>query len=238
MVLYRQWFTYIIQKGDVTQVEEEVLNCLRREFGLNQSDTEQYDARLKEIKRLATYRRGELPRKTTSKMLEGGELCHWEGPACFEWATATQTKSADGELIVTDQRLIFTSPIRSFEFSPAKIIDIRLYSNALALQCSSNSGGGTYYIMHPGELEAILVGVVKIHKYQTSANFSSSQTRHISDMVRREVWQRDGGMCVRCSATDYLEYDHIIPHAKGGANTVGNVQLLCRRCNNHKSDRI
>ena len=44
--------------------------------------------------------------------------------------------------------------------------------------------------------------------------------------------------CVRCEATDYLEYDHIIPHSKGGSNSVKNVQLLCRRCNNEKSDRI
>jgi 5-methylcytosine-specific restriction endonuclease McrA len=35
-----------------------------------------------------------------------------------------------------------------------------------------------------------------------------------------------------------LEFDHIIPHAKGGANTEGNVRLLCRRCNNEKGDRI
>jgi len=35
-----------------------------------------------------------------------------------------------------------------------------------------------------------------------------------------------------------LEFDHIIPVAKGGANTIDNVQILCRRCNGQKSDRI
>ena len=35
-----------------------------------------------------------------------------------------------------------------------------------------------------------------------------------------------------------LEYDHIIPYSKGGANTVKNLRLLCRTCNRLKGDRI
>jgi 5-methylcytosine-specific restriction endonuclease McrA len=35
-----------------------------------------------------------------------------------------------------------------------------------------------------------------------------------------------------------LEFDHVIPHAKGGSNTDNNIQLLCRGCNLKKSDRI
>jgi 5-methylcytosine-specific restriction endonuclease McrA len=88
------------------------------------------------------------------------------------------------------------------------------------------------------ELEAILVGVVRKHKYLLSESYSSTRTRHIPDDVKREVWDRDAGRCVRCRASDYLEFDHIIPHTRGGANTVNNVQLLCRKCNVLKSDRI
>jgi 5-methylcytosine-specific restriction endonuclease McrA len=52
------------------------------------------------------------------------------------------------------------------------------------------------------------------------------------------VWSRDQGQCVRCRAAEYLEFDHIIPHSKGGSNSINNVQLLCRKCNLYKSDRI
>ena len=62
--------------------------------------------------------------------------------------------------------------------------------------------------------------------------------RNIPRDVRQRVFQRYGGRCAECGANDYLEYDHIIPVAKGGSNSDNNVQLLCRRCNLKKSDYI
>jgi hypothetical protein len=56
--------------------------------------------------------------------------------------------------------------------------------------------------------------------------------------VRREVWRRDEGRCVDCSSRERLEYDHIIPLSKGGANTVRNIELRCEPCNRKKGDRI
>ena len=37
----------------------------------------------------------------------------------------------------------------------------------------------------------------------------------ISANVRREVWRRDEGRCVKCESRKNLEYDHIIPISKG-----------------------
>jgi 5-methylcytosine-specific restriction endonuclease McrA len=63
-------------------------------------------------------------------------------------------------------------------------------------------------------------------------------TRYISQQVRSEVWNRDGGKCVECGSTFYLEYDHIIPLSRGGATSANNLQLLCRGCNSRKSHHI
>ena len=60
----------------------------------------------------------------------------------------------------------------------------------------------------------------------------------IPSEVRREVWRRDGGKCVRCGSRENLEYDHIIPVAKGGSNTARNIELLCEVCNRSKRDSI
>lgn len=48
------------------------------------------------------------------------------------------------------------------------------------------------------------------------------------------VWQRDSGRCVECDSNEDLEFDHIIPLAMGGANTLRNLQLLCGSCNRRK----
>ena len=63
--------------------------------------------------------------------------------------------------------------------------------------------------------------------------------RHtISQRVKDQVWRRDGGKCVECGSNYKLEFDHIIPHSKGGANTYRNIQLLCEPCNRSKGAKI
>lgn len=56
--------------------------------------------------------------------------------------------------------------------------------------------------------------------------------------LRREVFQRDGGACIACGSKFDLQYDHVLPVARGGATTLENLQLLCADCNRSKSDSI
>lgn len=78
----------------------------------------------------------------------------------------------------------------------------------------------------------------KLHaKFSGLPNSTKSRSK-IPTEVRIFVWQRDGGRCVECSSNENLEYDHIIPFAKGGSNTERNLQLLCGNCNRLKSDNI
>jgi 5-methylcytosine-specific restriction endonuclease McrA len=64
------------------------------------------------------------------------------------------------------------------------------------------------------------------------------QRERIAENVRLFVWQRDEGKCVKCSDTERLEFDHIIPSSKGGSSTERNIQLLCETCNREKCDNI
>lgn len=66
----------------------------------------------------------------------------------------------------------------------------------------------------------------------------SAERRPIPERVRHEVWRRDEGKCVQCESRERLEFDHIVPIAAGGSNTVRNIQLLCELCNRRKSDKI
>lgn len=73
--------------------------------------------------------------------------------------------------------------------------------------------------------------------------FDSSHSRPrkrkpIKRAIQNQVWNRDGGRCVRCGSNQKLEFDHIIPHSKGGADTYRNLQLLCETCNRSKGATI
>jgi 5-methylcytosine-specific restriction endonuclease McrA len=65
-----------------------------------------------------------------------------------------------------------------------------------------------------------------------------ARRERIPDSVRLFVWQRDQGKCVKCGGAEKLEFDHIIPIAKGGSNTERNIQLLCEQCNRAKGVSI
>lgn len=60
--------------------------------------------------------------------------------------------------------------------------------------------------------------------------------RRVPAAVRRLVWERDEGRCVfmsedgvRCGSRDFIQIDHIVPWARGGASDdPGNLRLLCR----------
>ena len=75
-------------------------------------------------------------------------------------------------------------------------------------------------------------------KKSTKIGEEDKRSRRISQEVMDAVWNRDGGKCVECGSNENLEFDHIIPFSKGGANTYRNIQLLCEKCNRSKSDKI
>jgi hypothetical protein len=65
-----------------------------------------------------------------------------------------------------------------------------------------------------------------------------SGRERLTPEVRRAVWARDQGKCARCGSRERLEFDHIIPVSRGGANTERNIELLCEVCNRAKSDSV
>ena len=65
-----------------------------------------------------------------------------------------------------------------------------------------------------------------------------NNTRNIPAAIRDKIYKRDGGRCTfvgengkRCNSTWNLEIDHIVPFARGGNNSPGNLRLLCAKHN-------
>lgn len=64
------------------------------------------------------------------------------------------------------------------------------------------------------------------------------RSSYIPNADKRQVYERDGGRCTfvsedgrRCSATAMIEFDHIVPRAKGGKSTADQLRLLCKTHN-------
>ena len=96
---------------------------------------------------------------------------------------------------------------------------------------------------HDGNRWVFKFRMVAIEDYQSQAapasTFTGERRRIIPTSVKVEVWDRDGGKCVICGATDELHFDHIIPFSRGGTSLrADNVQLLCARHNLEKRDKI
>jgi 5-methylcytosine-specific restriction endonuclease McrA len=63
--------------------------------------------------------------------------------------------------------------------------------------------------------------------------------------VKRAVWKRDEGQCTfvgtgghRCGSRTPLEFDHIVPVARGGASCISNLRLRCRAHNQYEAERL
>lgn len=63
--------------------------------------------------------------------------------------------------------------------------------------------------------------------------------RRIPRDVMLKVVRRDGQVCAECRINvpdNEVEFDHLIPVARGGPTTAENLRVLCRSCNRRKRD--
>ena len=74
---------------------------------------------------------------------------------------------------------------------------------------------------------------------------TTKSRRHVPAAVRREVATRDGERCTfvsedgrRCEERGFLELDHVVPVALGGAATPEGVRVLCRAHNRYEAERV
>jgi hypothetical protein len=78
----------------------------------------------------------------------------------------------------------------------------------------------------------------EVEAFDNQDRIEEARRNPIPRSVRLFVWQRDEGKCVECGSLANLEYDHLIPVAKGGSSTERNLRLLCETCNRRKGAAI
>ena len=66
-------------------------------------------------------------------------------------------------------------------------------------------------------------------------------SRNIPRVTQFRVLKRENQICRECGNSvkdEEIEFDHIIPWAKGGSSDEHNIRLLCKQCNRKKSDKF
>ena len=90
-------------------------------------------------------------------------------------------------------------------------------------------------------------GTIVDKKVEVKNTFSAPKNpRFIPAQDKKEVLRREQGVCtyqnpktgIKCGSKFQLQYDHVIPIAKGGATTEDNLRLRCRQHNLLEAERV
>lgn len=231
--------------GRLSEQEENVLAGLLNNLRLPDDFHRYVKTEIALLRQLTDITDGKLPSlpRPDDVEIRAGEIVHFLSRA--NWRRTRMLRSGPqqedhrGVLVLTDNRLIFASGTKSESLSYRKIVSHRGGLDRIEAQVEGKPAN-TYFFAEESPLPYAVFRSAIAMANQTLVRKSeaAADTRHIPRDVRQRAWQRFGGRCAECGAEDYLEFDHIIPVAKGGSNSDANIQLLCRRCNLKKSDRI
>ena len=81
------------------------------------------------------------------------------------------------------------------------------------------------------------------YAYNLSENDIKRERHKARELRKTQWWKRkcDKGVCHYCGRSfppKELTMDHIVPIARGGKTTKGNVVPCCKECNNQKKQRL
>lgn len=53
---------------------------------------------------------------------------------------------------------------------------------------------------------------------------------NIPNLIRKQVYRRDGFRCALCDSQQGLQIHHVVPRSQGGTNDEANLITLCWKC--------
>jgi len=231
--------------GELSESAERVIRWLFDVVHFHKTDTWTLDVMnraktMQEVEYLASMRnirQGRIPTVKSTMVLPPDEHCYIETPATYHQLKKSGTVEVPGRLIVTSKKILFITQSGGGEIPLSKVLNVTFQPTGIFLELSRRANNGFYVLADSKRVGEIILSAVRLATHRLTGG-KERDTRSISQDIKTAVWQRDQGRCVQCHATEYLEFDHVIPHSKGGATSVNNLQLLCRKCNLAKGDRI
>ncbi|WP_278262690.1 TerD family protein [Nocardia sp. AG03] len=224
--------------GEVFAEELDAFEHVVSELALNGAVVDDLRRRMHRGRTLSRLRSGELPSVETPGLhLDPEERVHLDLPAVHVRMLARGPRNTEGRLIASTKKLRFVGDGTGIELPWNRVVSVHPEHGTVVIAATSARGGATFGVTDPDYVAAALEGALRVAKRLVLAP-GQRDSRSISQDVKAQVWQRDGGKCVECGDGHYLEFDHIIPLSRGGATSAANLQILCRNCNRVKGARI
>ncbi|GAB2674481.1 TerD family protein [Nocardia goodfellowii] len=230
--------TFAFADGEIAQAEFEAFEEAIVELDLTGPLIDDLHRRMARGRMLSRLREGELPAiRTPGLHLDPEERVHLDLPATHVRQLARGPKLSEGRLIASNKKLRFVGTGAGTELPWSRVVSVAIEDDLVVLAATSARGGASFEVDDPDYVAAALEGALRVAK-RLVLTPGQRDSRSIPQEVKAEVWQRDGGRCVECGSSHYLEFDHVIPLSRGGATSASNLQILCRSCNRVKGARI
>lgn len=224
--------------GQISTEEYDDFEYAITELALSGPLIEELRGRMRRGHTLTRLRAGELPTvRPPGLHLDAEELVYLDIDATQVRQLAKGPRLFDGRLIVSNKKLRFVGSGSGVELAWSRIVSVTVERGTVVVSATSARGGATLAVADPDQVAATIEGALRVAKRLALAP-GQRDTRSIPQEVKAEVWQRDGGRCVECGSSHYLEFDHVIPLSRGGATSAANLQILCRGCNRAKGANI
>lgn len=228
---------FLLRDGALSAQEETAFQQYCEALRITASDIPQLMQQVRHYALVRELQQGRLPTIQTGLMLPAGEVAHAQAFVAYHRELRTRTVIHPGSLIATSKRLIFSDTDLPYESPLSKVLEVVPDSyGGLRLQLAKRQGTGYYACQDTLHFVTVLRAL--LGQYNRHQAVQQAGSRSIPQDVKIAVYYRDGGRCVECGDSQYLEYDHIIPWSLGGASSVENLQILCRNCNLKKGAKL
>ena len=233
----RRYVVFAEIDGAVTDHEVETFHAAVAALGLQPTMIQPLADQLARRNYLDNVRAGRMPTVSAPLHLPIDERCHFAESATRWRRLASGPAPSPGQLVVTNRKIRFVAHKNGGEVTLSKVHRVNWTNvSEVVFEATTQSLSGSFQVRDPELVVTIVDTAVRIDRRIVLSG--PQATRSIPQHVKAAVWQRDGGRCRQCGDNNYLEFDHIIPFAQGGATSETNLQLLCRRCNQQKGNRI
>ncbi|WP_327141371.1 TerD family protein [Nocardia sp. NBC_01327] len=224
--------------GSIDEQEMDAFDAAVTALTLDGPLIEDLRRRMQRGRMLTRLRAGELPVLGAAGLhLDPAEQLHLNVAAIHIRQLSRGPKLTEGRLICSNKKLRFTGPDTGTEMPWTRVVSVIAESGRVEVAATSARGGAIFEVADPDHVAATMEGALRVAK-RLALTPGRRDTRTIGQDIKAQVWQRDGGRCVECGDSHYLEFDHIIPLSRGGATSATNLQILCRACNRAKGARI